>query len=164
MDVDGVDILRAPDDDTGALATRRDIKVDEACVVTGEDVFAAHVDTGETTNPCAVEARARKAVTAIDFIFASVVCKKAGELLLGRSNACIAHHATHVVIGRHVLIGGRENISGAPAQQLSTNRCISYDVADKLKREMESERQHRTVQRLRAAHSRDRKGETQSSR
>lgn len=72
MDVDGVDILRAPDDATGALATRRDMKVDVACVVTPEDVLVAHVDAGDTTNPSAVKARARKAATAIDFMFAGV--------------------------------------------------------------------------------------------
>lgn len=36
--------------------------------VTAADVLAAHVDAGETTNPSAVAARARKAATATDFI------------------------------------------------------------------------------------------------
>lgn len=88
MDVDGVDILRAPDEDTGALATRRDMKVDVACVVAAEDVLAAHVDAGDTTNPSAVEARARKAATAVDFILIASVMRRITEICCARSNAC----------------------------------------------------------------------------
>lgn len=81
MDVDGVDIFRAPDDATGALATRRDMNVDEACVVTAEDGRAAHVDAGETINASVVEARARKAATAVDFILMIDVRRKSAVLL-----------------------------------------------------------------------------------
>lgn len=67
IEVDGVDIVRAPDAATGAPATRRDMNA-EVAWVTAADVLATEVDAGDTTNPSAVAARARKAATATDFI------------------------------------------------------------------------------------------------
>lgn len=65
MEVEGVDILRAPVD-VDAPATRRDMNGDFA----GEVAVTAvtPVADGDTTNPFAVAARARNAAAATDFM------------------------------------------------------------------------------------------------
>lgn len=67
MEVEGVDILRAPVD-TGAPATRRDMKGEDAGAAAAVADFNAPAEDGDTTKPFAVAARARKAAAATDFI------------------------------------------------------------------------------------------------
>lgn len=65
IEVEGVDILRAPVD-VGAPATRRDMNGDFASEVAGTVVTPAA--DGDTTNAFAVAARARNAAAATDFM------------------------------------------------------------------------------------------------
>ena len=82
--------MRAPDAAMGAPATRRDMNADVAWGTTA-DVLAADVDAGDTTNPSAVAARARKAATATDFIVRFRKKRESG--CVGGGNACKIYRA-----------------------------------------------------------------------